>query len=116
MRGFAKFPVMAALTAALLASPTLAEAPPPATPPVTPAPLTGVRIVLGPYVSFERLIVPQWWSIEEPGKRPVRFEVEGVTEVNAPAAAFSKTWLMAPVSGGDSQEPPAAAGADAPSL
>jgi hypothetical protein len=57
----------------------------------------GVRIVLGPYVSFERLKVPQWWSIEEPGKRPVRFEVAGVIEVNAPAAAFSKTWLMAPV-------------------
>ena len=31
------------------------------------------------------------------GKRPVRFEVEGVIEVNAPAAAFTKTWLMAPV-------------------
>jgi len=47
--------------------------------------------------SFERLRVPKWWSIEEPGKRPVRFEVEGVIEVNAPAAAFTKTWLMAPV-------------------
>lgn len=66
----------------------------------------GVRIVLGPYVSFERLSVPQWWSIEEPGKRPVRFEVEGVIEVNAPAAAFSMTWLMAPVLGVN-PEPPA---------
>ncbi len=45
MRGFAKFSVLAALTAALLASPALAEAPPPATPPMTPAPQTGVRIV-----------------------------------------------------------------------
>lgn len=61
----------------------------------------GVRVVLGPYVSFERLSVPSWWSIEEPGKRPVRFEVEGVIEVNAPAAAFSKAWLMAPVTGPD---------------
>ncbi len=67
----------------------------------------GVRVVLGPYVSFERLRVPKWWSIEEPGKRPVRFEVEGVIEVNAPAAAFSKTWLMAPVN----EAPPRGEGA-----
>jgi hypothetical protein len=57
----------------------------------------GVVVILGPYVSYERVSVPKWWSIEEPGKRPVRFDVEGVIEVNAPAAAFSKTWLMAPV-------------------
>lgn len=57
---------------------------------------TGAKVVLGPYVSFEKLSVPQWWSIEEPGKRVVRFEVEGVVEVNAPASAFSKAWLMAP--------------------
>jgi hypothetical protein len=66
----------------------------------------GVRVILGPYASFERLTVPQWWSIEEPGKRPVRFDVEGVIEVNAPAAAFSRSWLMAPVS----EAPPAADG------
>ncbi len=57
----------------------------------------GVVITLGPYVKFEHLMVPRFWSIEEPGKREVRFEVEGVVEVNAPAAAFSKTWLMAPL-------------------
>lgn len=67
----------------------------------------GVRVILGPYASFERLRVPKWWSIEEPGKRPVRFDVEAVIEVNAPAAAFSKSWLMAPVA----EAPPAA---DAP--
>lgn len=57
----------------------------------------GVRVTLGPYVRFERVSVPKWWSIDEPGKREVRFDVEGVVEVNAPAAAFSKSWLMAPV-------------------
>lgn len=67
---------------------------------------TGVKVVLGPYVSFERLSVPKWWTIEEPGKRIVRFEVEGAVEVNAPAAAFSKTWLMAPVvEAGEQGEP-----------
>ncbi len=65
----------------------------------------GVRVVLGPYVSFEHLKAPLWWSIEEPGKRPVRFEVDSVVEVNAPAAAFSKTWLMAPVTGPTPEEP-----------
>ncbi len=57
----------------------------------------GVIITLGPYVKFEHVTVPRFWSIQEPGKREVRFEVEGVVEVNAPAAAFSKTWLMAPL-------------------
>ena len=58
--------------------------------------MSGAKIVLGPYVSFERLSVPQWWSIEEAGKRIVRFEVDSVVEVNAPASAFSKAWLMTP--------------------
>lgn len=57
---------------------------------------SGAKVVLGPYVSFEKLSVPLWWSIEEVGKRVVRFEVESVVEVNAPASAFSKAWLMTP--------------------
>jgi len=56
----------------------------------------GVRVTLGPYVKFEQQLVPLWWTIDEPGKRQVRFEVEGCVEVNAPAAAFSKSWLMTP--------------------
>ena len=59
----------------------------------------GVVVTIGPYVKFEHLTVPRFWTIEEPGKREVRFEVEGVVEVNAPAAAFSKSWLMAPLGG-----------------
>lgn len=62
---------------------------------------SGAKIVLGPYVTFEKLSVPLWWSIEEPGKRVVRFEVEGVVEVNAAASAFSKAWLMTPDSSPD---------------
>ncbi len=46
MRGFAKLSAIAALAAGLLASPALAEAPPPAKPLMTPAPQAGVRIVL----------------------------------------------------------------------
>lgn len=74
----------------------------------------GVRVVLGPYVSFEHLKAPLWWSIEEPGKRPVRFEVDGVIEVNAPAAEFSMTWLMAPVTGPTPETPPREASQEAP--
>ena len=70
--------------------------------------MSGAKIVLGPYVSFERLSVPQWWSIEEAGKRIVRFEVDSVVEVNAPAAAFSKAWLMTP----DHETVPGAPGAE----
>ncbi|MCP4039249.1 MAG: hypothetical protein GY733_20080 [bacterium] len=65
---------------------------------------TGVRLTLGPYVKFEHLSVPHWWTITEPGKREVRFEVEGVVEVNAAAAAFSKSWLMAPMIEGPPHE------------
>jgi hypothetical protein len=57
----------------------------------------GTKVELGPYVSFEKVMVPKWWAIEEIGKRPVRFEVDGVVAVNAPASAFSQAWLLAPV-------------------
>jgi hypothetical protein len=48
MRGFRIFSTMAAMAVAagLFASSALAEGPPPARPNVTPAPQTGVRIVL----------------------------------------------------------------------
>ena len=48
-----------------------------------------------------------FWTSEEPGKREVRFAVEGVVEVNAPAAAFSRNWLMAPLIQSSDEEAPA---------
>jgi hypothetical protein len=57
---------------------------------------SGVRVRLGPVASFDKVRAPRWWIIEEPEKRPVRFEIGRVMLVNAPAAVFSKAWLMAP--------------------
>jgi hypothetical protein len=57
----------------------------------------GVRVRLGPAATFEKLRVPAWILIEEDGKAPARFDVLRASQVNAPASAFSREWLMAPV-------------------
>jgi len=53
----------------------------------------GVRVWFGPSASFDRVQVPSWIRIDEPGKRPATFDVMAVSPVNAPAAAFSRSWL-----------------------
>jgi len=57
---------------------------------------TGEFMILGPMVSFERLQVPAWLEIHEPGSEPIRFEVDRALSVNAVPQAFSRSWLMAP--------------------
>lgn len=57
----------------------------------------GVKVRLGPVASFDKLRVPAWISIEEPGRVPARFEVTGASQVTAPASAFSREWLFAPL-------------------
>ncbi|MBW2385628.1 MAG: hypothetical protein JRG92_18505 [Deltaproteobacteria bacterium] len=59
--------------------------------------LNGVRVRLGPAASFDNLSVPAWILIEEIGKAPARFDVLRASQVNAPASAFSRDWLMAPI-------------------
>jgi len=71
---------------------------------------SGVFTIFGPVVSFDRLMVPAWFEIHEPGAEPIRFEVDRAVQVNAPPKAFSRKWLLAPV--GDGQ--PAATGPEAP--
>jgi hypothetical protein len=56
----------------------------------------GVRFDLGPLVDFEGIRFPGSITIHEPEREPVRFDVLGVVAVNAPAAAFSRRWLLAP--------------------
>jgi hypothetical protein len=56
----------------------------------------GVRVRLGPSAQFDKVRMPQWLLIEEPGRRPTRLEVQRVAPVNAPANAFSDDWLLAP--------------------
>ncbi len=69
----------------------------------------GARIRLGPVASFEKLRVPAWISIEEPGRVPARFDVTGASLVTAPAAAFSRDWLFSPDT--DAEAPAGPAGA-----
>lgn len=64
---------------------------------------SGVYTVFGPVVAFDRLQVPAWFEIHDPGAEPIRFEVDRAVQVNAPAQAFSRSWVFAPVvpTGGD---------------
>ncbi|MBB84729.1 MAG: hypothetical protein CL931_13035 [Deltaproteobacteria bacterium] len=57
----------------------------------------GVFTLLGPVVSFERLMIPAWFEVHEPDNEPIRFEVDRAVQVNAPPQAFSRKWLLAPV-------------------
>lgn len=57
----------------------------------------GVKIRFGPVASFDDLRVPAWIHIEQPGKAPARLDVMRATQVNAPASAFSREWLLTPV-------------------
>lgn len=57
---------------------------------------SGVVIWLGPLKAFGRVQAPAWFRIDEPGRSEVRFDVLEVAPVDAPAAAFSKSWLHAP--------------------
>jgi len=68
---------------------------------------SGVFTIFGPIVSFDKLRVPAWFEIHEPGTDPIRFEVDRAVQMNAPPQAFSRKWLLAPV---DPPEP--GAGAD----
>jgi len=66
----------------------------------------GVVVDLGPYVAFgKKLRAPEGWTIEEQGKRPVRFAIQEVASVNAAASAFGRDWMLAPLPPPSSQPP-----------
>jgi hypothetical protein len=58
---------------------------------------SGVFMIVGPVVEFDRLRVPAWLEIHEPGEETIRFDVDRAVQVNAPAKAFSKKWLTGPL-------------------
>ena len=60
---------------------------------------SGVVVWVGPPRVWGRVQGPSWLQIDEPGKSQVRFDVLEIAPVEAPAAAFSKSWLYAPVIG-----------------
>jgi hypothetical protein len=56
----------------------------------------GVRYRFGPAQVFNKIRVPRWVSIEAPGEEPARLDIVNATVANAPAAAFSRDWLLSP--------------------
>jgi len=71
---------------------------------------SGESMVLGPMVRFDRLMVPAWLEILQPGRPPIHFDVKRAIRVNANPQAFNPTWLYSPIDPID----PRAAGALAP--
>lgn len=57
----------------------------------------GSFTIFGPVVAYERVRLPAWFEIHEPGaEEAIRFEVDRVVQVSAPPQAFSRQWLLAP--------------------
>ncbi len=56
----------------------------------------GIRFDFGPTAVFDGIRLPQWFSIESPGRKTVRLEVRKVAPADAPASAFHKSWLEQP--------------------
>lgn len=79
---------------------------------------SGETLQLGPLVRFERLMVPAWLEIQEPGRDPIHFDVQRAVRVNATPQAFNPAWLYAPVDplapGGRSEGVPAPAAPTTP--
>jgi hypothetical protein len=67
---------------------------------------SGLFVVFGPMVSFEKLKVPAWFEIHEPEAPIVRFNVDRAVAVNAPPQAFSQKWLLTPADPTESIVPP----------
>ena len=58
---------------------------------------SGESMLLGPLVRFERLMVPAWLEIQEPGQESIHFDVKRAIRVNANPQAFNPTWLFSPI-------------------
>ena len=72
----------------------------------------GVTVNFGPVVAFGDVRFPASITIREPERDTVRFDILGVTPVNASAAVFRKAWLLAPpVPAADGEGPTSALGA-----
>ncbi len=57
---------------------------------------SGVAVDFGPAIAFGEVRFPDSITIREPEREPVRFDIQGVVPVNAPAAEFTHSWLLAP--------------------
>jgi hypothetical protein len=57
---------------------------------------SGVIVEFAPAVDFSGIRFPDSITIHEPERDSVRFDILGVTAVNAAAAGFTRAWLLAP--------------------
>lgn len=72
----------------------------------------GESLYLGPLVRFERLMVPAWLEVQEPGQPLIHFDVKRAVRVNANPQAFNPSWLYSPVEPAD----PSTSAAPVPAL
>lgn len=73
---------------------------------------SGESLYLGPLVRFERLMVPAWLEVQEPGQPLIHFDVKRAVRVNANPQAFNPSWLYSPVEPAD----PSTSAAPVPAL
>jgi hypothetical protein len=69
----------------------------------------GARVDFGQAVDFDGVRFPGSITIHEPEREPVRFDILGITVVNAPAASFRRNWLLTPPQPGEETAPGAPA-------
>ena len=62
---------------------------------------SGESLYLGPLVRFERLMLPAWLEVHEPGQPLIHFDVKRAIRVNANPQAFNPSWLYSPVEPAD---------------
>ena len=67
-----------------------------------------VRVEFGPYVNFGVVRAPSWLRVDEPGHKPVRFDIQKVMKVAISESAMAESWLFKALP--PRPEPPAGAG------
>ena len=70
-----------------------------------------VRVEFGPYVNFGVVRAPSWLRVDEPGHKPVRFDIQKVIKVAISESAMTEGWLSEPLP----PRPEPSAGAGPPS-
>ncbi len=63
--------------------------------------LDGAVVDFGPVVDFSGVRFPGSITIYEPEREPIRFDIQSIVPVNAPAAGFRRAWLLTPPESGE---------------
>lgn len=54
----------------------------------------GTRVEFGRGADFGKIRAPAWFEVREPGRDPVRFEIQGVSASRLSPAEFSVEWVL----------------------